>query len=167
MNNEEKYLFVLSIFWLIVFFTWQIFLLFVYNFIQMATTKVPEVRDITRIERIGKNLYLMKLEIESSNDLNELSMECVYVLFQMWLMFSSFCLLFRGPFSYSWPWFGWCFGAKTGNIKAFIFHQSTIILWLLICHWVGPHANKAALINQVVNKEHLGVSRCAWHRDIG
>lgn len=27
-------------------------------FIQMATTKVPEVRDITRIERIGRNPYL-------------------------------------------------------------------------------------------------------------
>lgn len=32
-----------------------------FNFLQMAATKVPEVRDITRIERIGKNPYFSSL----------------------------------------------------------------------------------------------------------
>lgn len=36
-----------------------LFLFTAFHMIQMATTKVPEVRDITRIERIGRNAYLL------------------------------------------------------------------------------------------------------------
>ena len=39
--------------------------------LEMATTKVPEVRDITRIERIGKNPYL-HLDPDSSADRHHL-----------------------------------------------------------------------------------------------
>lgn len=45
--------------------------------LEMATTKVPEVRDITRIERIGKNPYL-HLDLDSSSDRHHLMMIKIY-----------------------------------------------------------------------------------------
>lgn len=66
----------------------------------MAATKVPEVRDITRIERIGKQLLSCP---------HPSSFTCLL----MYNVAEHFVLC-RSTFSHPWPWFGWCSGAKTG-----------------------------------------------------